>query len=90
VDKRSYWQGLARCMIASAKHPSLWLTASKQAKALTPREWWRRWPPLPVPDSQWWRFRMETAYGDPNAIPSSQDVVSLLSWVKLSEMAERL
>ena len=45
--------------------------------------WWRRWPPLPVPDEALWRFRMETAYGGSGeAVPEAADVVSFIALVQ--------
>jgi hypothetical protein len=45
-----------------------------------PRRWWRRWPPLPLPDKAWMAFRMETAFGDPKARPSGEDTLAWLDW----------
>jgi len=43
--------------------------------------WWRRWPPLPLPDPELWRFRMQTAYGGTgDAVPDEDDVVSFVEW----------
>ena len=50
---------------ASRADPALWWpTLAARSSRFAPRGWWRRPPFLPVPDERYWRFRMETAYGD--------------------------
>jgi len=66
---------------ALALRPWLWPAAVAECARLAPPRWWRRWPPLPVPDEALWRFRMETAYGGSGeAVPDAADVVSFISW----------
>lgn len=67
---------------AVAGRPSLWPTAVAQAWRLARPGWWRRWPPLPVPDPAWLRFRLQTAYGDPDHGPDPGDVVAWLRWCR--------
>lgn len=62
--------------------PSLWVTAVAQLLRLAPPGWWRRWPPLPRPDGDYLRFRMVTAYGDPDRRPDPADVVTYLHWCR--------
>ena len=62
-------------------HPWLWPAATSSALRLARPGWWRRWPPLPVPDAALWRFRMQTAYGgDGDEVPKESDVVTFVSW----------
>ena len=49
---------------------------------MAPSGWWRRWPPLPRPDPAYLRFRMQTAYGDPSAMPSARELVEYLEWCR--------
>jgi hypothetical protein len=66
---------------ALARRPWLWPAAVAEAARLARPGWWRRWPPLPVPDEALWRFRMETAYGGTgDALPDAADVVSFIGW----------
>lgn len=65
-----------------ARRPDLWPTAARQVFRLAPPGWWRRWPPLPVPDPGYLRFRMETAYGDAGHDPEPDDVVAYLAWCR--------
>jgi hypothetical protein len=44
------------------------------------RGWLLKPPFLPVPDSQYMRWRMYTAYGDENAIPPASDVIRYARW----------
>ena len=45
------------------------------------RAWWRRAPFLPVPSMPYVRWRMQTAYGDQDALPSVEDVVRYARWI---------
>jgi len=60
--------------------PKLWRTAIVQVFRLARPGWWRRWPLLPVPDREYLRFRLVTAYGDPDRPPEPADVVTYLHW----------
>ena len=44
------------------------------------RDWYRRFPFLPLPSSEYLRWRMYTAYGDENAVPPADDVVRYARW----------
>ena len=44
------------------------------------RHWYRRPPFLPIPDRDYLRWRMLTAYGDPDAVPSADDVARYARW----------
>lgn len=44
------------------------------------RAWWRRPPFLPVPDREYLRWRMETAYGSPDAVPTAAEVERYVRW----------
>jgi hypothetical protein len=68
--------------IALARRPRLWPTAFRVAVDLVPGAWWRRWPPLPLPASEWLGFRMETAYGAPERRPGAGEVVEFVLWCR--------
>ncbi|HWH34892.1 MAG TPA: hypothetical protein VNT56_06170 [Acidimicrobiales bacterium] len=76
---RSPW---AAVVLAVARRPPLWASATRQALRLAPPGWWRRWPPVPVPDPAYLRFRLETAYGDAHGPPEAADVVAYLTWCR--------
>ena len=44
------------------------------------RGWMTRFPFLPLPDREYVRWRMLTAYGDENAVPPVADVVRYARW----------
>ena len=62
--------------------PELWATAAVALWRLAPPGWWHRWPPLPLPDKGYLRFRMLTAYGDAGARPDGTDLVAYLEWCR--------
>ena len=65
------------------RHPDLWGTALRQARLLARPRWWRRPPFLPVPDQDYLRFRLLTAYGgDGTAAPDPSDLVAYLRWCR--------
>lgn len=79
---------VARAVLMSVlRQPSLLPIALRTGVSLVPRRWWRKWPPLPLPDRRWIAFRLETAYGDPRARPSSEDMSDYLVWAR--EMRSR-
>lgn len=45
------------------------------------RDWWRRPPFLPLPDREYVRWRMHTAYGDADAVPPAEDLEKYARWV---------
>jgi hypothetical protein len=68
--------------LAVAVRPRLWAVAVVQARRLAAPGWWRRWPPLPLPDPAYLRFRLQTAYGDTGRGPAPEDVVAYLEWCR--------
>jgi len=43
-------------------------------------DWFRHPPFLPVPSTRYMRWRMETAYGDPDARPPLKELERFLVW----------
>jgi hypothetical protein len=72
------WIGPAA--LAVAVRPALWGVAVRQILRLAVPGWWRRWPPLPLPDPDYLRFRFQTAFGDGE--PEAADVVAYLEWCR--------
>jgi hypothetical protein len=60
-----------------------------QLFALSPQGWWRRFPPVPRPDRQYYRWRLQTQYGDADHEPVAADVVAYLKWCKSERRALR-
>ena len=44
------------------------------------RGWYRRFPFLPLPATDYLRWRMYTAYGDASIVPPADDVVRYARW----------
>ena len=80
MPARPAWLGPAARAVAV--RPWLWGVALSQAVRMAPSGWWRRWPPVPVPDPAYLRFRLQTAYGDAERGPSADDVVAYLDWCR--------
>jgi hypothetical protein len=76
-------------VLAVARRPTTWVPAVSAAVRLAPRGWWRRPPFLPVPDSRYWRFRMQTAYGDEDAVPPAHDVDDVIRWSRRARAPRR-
>ncbi len=76
--------GLALLLRAAAVligRPRLWPTALRQLAVLTPPGWWRRPPFFPLPDPDYLKFRLQTAYGGAGtAAITPGDLVAYLEW----------
>lgn len=66
-----------------ATRPRLWPIALIQLRALARSDWAKQVPFLPIPDIEYLRFRMETVYGTPDALPPSKDLVEYLAWCRI-------
>ena len=47
--------------------------------------WYQRPPFLPLPSRKYVRWRMHTAYGEYDAVPSAADVIRYVRWVGRGE-----
>lgn len=73
----------ARSLLPLVVRPHLWRVALATSLRLAPPGWWRRWPPVPLPDPGYLRFRMVTNYGgDGGGEPDPGDLVSYLEWCR--------
>lgn len=50
------------------------------AWAFRSRHWYRKPPFLPLPSRAYMRWRLETAYGDPDAVPPADEMERFLRW----------
>ena len=69
-----------RLALRALLRPQLAIDLVRLAWSFRAREWWRRPPFLPIPPREYMQWRMFTAYGDPNAVPPVNDVVSFARW----------
>lgn len=82
-------QTIASVAGALARRPALWGRAVAALGRLASPGWWHRRPFLPVPDGRLWAFRMETAYGHPDAEPPIDDVVAYVAWCRRPDRPEQ-
>jgi hypothetical protein len=80
-SSRRTWGTLTLALTGRAFiNPRLAVDLLRTAWAFRRREWWRRPPFLPVPDRDYLRWRMYTAYGDEAAVPPVRDVIGFARW----------
>jgi len=66
--------------VRSLRHPTLARDLVRVSWRFRNRHWYRRPPFLPVPDRDYVRWRMDTAYGSTDAIPSVGDAERYVRW----------
>ncbi len=78
---RGSWLALA-CTLAlrGLLNPRVALDLLSAAWAFRRRRWWATPPFLPVPDRTYLRWRMYTAFGDEEAVPTPRDVLRFARW----------
>lgn len=64
----------------SLLHPSLGVALLRVNWRFRSRSWYRRPPFLPLPDPEYARWRMYTAYGSADAVPPARDVERYARW----------
>ncbi len=77
---RSWAALVAQLALRAAVNPRLGLDLVRTAWSFRRRDWWKTPPFLPLPDRKYLRWRMETAYADPDAIPPVEDVIRFARW----------
>jgi hypothetical protein len=66
--------------LRAAVNPRLAIDLVRMAWAFRARGWFRRAPFLPLPPSDYMRWRMYTAYGDEQAVPPVEDIIRFARW----------
>ena len=69
-----------RLAMRAVVNPRLAVDLLRLAWSFRARDWFRHPPFLPVPPREYMRWRMFTAYGDEDAIPPVEDIVSFARW----------
>jgi hypothetical protein len=77
---RSWLSLTAALALRAAFSPRLAVDLLRTAWAFRRRAWWTRPPFLPLPDRDYLRWRMYTAYADEAAVPPPDDVVRFARW----------
>ena len=75
---------MLRLAARAVVRPRLAVDLLRTAWAFRRRQWWRRAPFLPIPDRDYLRWRMYTAYGDAAAVPPVQDVIGFARWRRVT------
>jgi hypothetical protein len=79
--RRSSWLRLSLALaVQGLRRPSTAAALLGVAWRFRRRGWQTRFPFLPLPDRNYVRWRMLTAYGDEDAIPPASDVVRYARW----------
>ena len=75
------WLGLAAALTFRAiRTPSLAVALLRVTWRFRSHGWYGRFPFLPLPDRAYLAWRMYTAYGDADAVPSARDVEQYARW----------
>lgn len=75
------WSRLLLALLLRAfVNPRLAYDLARLTWSMRARDWWRRAPFLPLPPSEYLRWRMFTAYGDEDAVPPVDDIVRFARW----------
>ena len=75
------WSRLSLSLaLRAVRHPATGAALLRVAWRFRRRGWWRRAPFLPLPDRDYVRWRMHTAYGDYGSVPPADDVIRYARW----------
>ena len=75
--KRLFGNPLLRLAL---RRPGLWPDLLETGWAFRRRGWYRRPPFLPLPSDAYMRWRLETAYGEPDAVPPPDELERFVRW----------
>ena len=78
--QRSWWPLALRLTARGLANPRTAAALVRVGWRFRARDWYRRFPFLPVPSREYMRWRMYTAYGDERAVPPADDVVRYARW----------
>lgn len=67
-------------LLLALRRPRLWPALLSAAWAFRSRDWYRKAPFLPLPSKAYMRWRLETAYGEPDAVPPADEIARFVTW----------
>ena len=67
-------------LLFALRRPWLWPALLSAAWAFRPRGWYRKPPFLPLPSKAYMRWRLVTAYGEPDAVPPPDEFARFITW----------
>ena len=79
-SKRSWTRLVGALTWRGLRNPRTGVALLRVGWRFRSRDWYRRFPFLPVPDAEYLRWRMYTAYGDEGAVPPAEDIVRYARW----------
>jgi len=68
-------------LFRTLRRPSLAIDLLRVAWRFRARGWYRRFPFLPLPARDYVRWRMHTAFGDHDAVPTATEIERYARWV---------
>lgn len=68
-------------LLRTLRRPALAVDLLRVAWRFRSRGWYRRFPFLPLPARDYVRWRMHTAYGDHDAVPTAAEIERYARWV---------
>ncbi|MDJ0498932.1 MAG: hypothetical protein QNJ89_13945 [Acidimicrobiia bacterium] len=71
-----------KLVLAVGRRPSLWGEGLRTLLAVSPQQWWRQRPFLPLPDAEYTTWRLATAHGDASIGLDAPELISYLEWRK--------
>jgi len=75
------WPRLTLSLIwRSVLNPAIGVSLARVGWRFRRRDWYKRFPYMPVPARDYVRWRMHTAYGRDDAVPPAEDVVRYARW----------
>lgn len=80
------WSRLLFTLAARAvRHPRVAVDLLRVGWRFRRRDWWRRAPFLPLPAHDYLRWRLYTAYGDADHVPSADEIIRYAHWATRSQ-----
>jgi len=81
MSEQSSWpRVLTALTLRALLWPPLALDLLTLCWAFRRRNWWRRFPPLPLPDREYLDWRLHTAYGEEREVPPVEDIIRFARW----------
>jgi hypothetical protein len=77
-----YGKILLRFTALAIRHPALLPALVAAAWRFRAAGWWRRAPFLPVPPRRYLEWRLHTAFGSADAVPTSRQLAAYLRWTR--------
>ena len=77
---RSWPSVVLTLALRSLRHPALGVALLRTGWRFRRHGWWHRFPFLPLPATEYVRWRMHTAYGDDAHVPAPNEIERYARW----------